>query len=364
MLNPVYRPALVTSGGFLVLLFGLILAVAIGSSVPAGAQAVVSSQPVVTATPAPIAIISVGQASTLADPINAYGAPDGAALIGPVERGRRFTPIARTADGNWIQVDVLGSGLVWTPIANIRNLDVAGLAVVEAPPAPVVADRVGEVGGHTVSVSAPTQELADAIYSVREAQITGQPAPEQAQQVVAQAACTGPHECSGDAALIRLINDSKCSATGDTFACSGREAPAADPLEEQATWNGTCWDLTAPAADGRMAIVQCAPNKTEAARLVRERAAPGGGLQAEPTPAPHEDPELAPIQGGGSCGGFWTQAECDAIAAEDAARASAATDSFLDTATLPAAPPEFVNAVNDACAKDGPKEGILKAFCQ
>ena len=71
---------------------------------------------------------------TLQAAITVYGAPDDGALIGPVEAGRPFTPLAQTSDGAWLQLDIVGSGAVWARAQTVRGIDIGSLAILDPPP--------------------------------------------------------------------------------------------------------------------------------------------------------------------------------------------------------------------------------------
>ena len=135
-----------------------------------------------TATPPPTA------AHVLTQAISAYGAPDTATLIGPVEAGRAFAPVAVSADGAWLQLDIAGSGLVWTTAASVDGVDASVLAVIAtleptATVAPLVAEQPAPSGPVVSGWQQPIIE-------------PWQPAPEAAptSEVFPDAAGNGTHE--------------------------------------------------------------------------------------------------------------------------------------------------------------------------
>jgi hypothetical protein len=116
--------------------FSLFLFVA-AISIRAPAQPAAQAQPPITiiATPEPTPIVAeVG----LPHAIVAYDSPGGA-VIGPIEAGRGYLAVARYGT-DWVQLDVDGSGLIWTEAAPI-GLELAGLTdrmPPPPPPAPIV----------------------------------------------------------------------------------------------------------------------------------------------------------------------------------------------------------------------------------
>lgn len=127
-------PALAALGALTLLAFVLIVALFVGAP-PSTAQPSDPPPPVgVIATPTPQP--GLGQA------INAYGAPDQASYIGPVEAGRAYTVVAISDDMAWLQLDVVGSGLVWTTVESVHGVDssvlpiIARIAPTALPPPP------------------------------------------------------------------------------------------------------------------------------------------------------------------------------------------------------------------------------------
>jgi hypothetical protein len=218
----------------LAITFALIAALVVVSltSAPAAAQA--SAQPtpaanIVAATPA-IEIISAGQAGRLSDPINVYGGPDAQSMIGPVEKGRSFTPIAVSSDRQWLQVDVLGSGLVWTPAANIRNLNADGLAVVEAPNGAPPIDKVGTApDGRALSVSAPSQDVAERVYQAMQSPPAGTTMQTQPDGTLVLTCNSVQETCSGTMELITLFGQLQCYQDNGAVNCNGRKSPEPTP---------------------------------------------------------------------------------------------------------------------------------------
>lgn len=89
---------------------------------------------IVVPTPAPIQV-SAQLPNTFARAVVAYDAPDGAAL-GAIEQGRAYQVLARFG-AEWLQADVVGSGVVWLRQADVFDLPV-DLADLQPPPAPAV----------------------------------------------------------------------------------------------------------------------------------------------------------------------------------------------------------------------------------
>lgn len=189
---------LALSGATIVALGALVGAIL----VTAAPQPVAASQPPIgiIATPTPGATEPPG----LLRSINAYGAPDPATLIGPVEAGRAYTVVARSPDAGWLQLDVVGSGLVWTPVESVDGVDVGALAVVApappaALPAPVIVQQPAPV---VVYQAAPEQPRQPPIVVVATAILpgvprAGQPMTQEEQQATAEA-LAAEHEKPSD----------------------------------------------------------------------------------------------------------------------------------------------------------------------
>jgi hypothetical protein len=65
----------------------------------------------------------------------AYDSPNGN-VIGAIEQGRAYQVLARFG-GDWLQADVVGSGVVWLRSADVLDLP-DGLVDLQPPPAPAV----------------------------------------------------------------------------------------------------------------------------------------------------------------------------------------------------------------------------------
>ena len=139
-------PALAACGALVVLIILLVVVL-----VRAGSLAAATPDPVIilgtsTPTAAPTA-----QTVGLARAIIAYDAPGGNA-IGGIEPGRQYTVVAR-AGIDWLQLDVAGSGLVWTQIDQVDGVDVAALPDLAPPTAPPVAQQPAQPQGDSATVS-------------------------------------------------------------------------------------------------------------------------------------------------------------------------------------------------------------------
>lgn len=93
--------------------------------------ATAQAQPVTT----PAAVVAAVLPNTLRRAVVAYDAPNGAAL-GAIEQGRAYAVLARWG-ADWLQADVVGSGVVWLLSADVLDLP-ADLADLQPPPAPAV----------------------------------------------------------------------------------------------------------------------------------------------------------------------------------------------------------------------------------
>ena len=89
-------------------------------------------QPPTAVPPIQVAAVLPG---TLARAVVAYDAPNGN-VLGAIDAGRAYQVLARYG-ADWLQADVVGSGVVWLRSADVLDLP-AGLADVQPPPAPQV----------------------------------------------------------------------------------------------------------------------------------------------------------------------------------------------------------------------------------
>lgn len=102
---------------------------------PTVAPIIILASPTAAAiAPTPAAAIAA-PAHGLPRAIVAYDQPNGA-VLGPIEAGRAFTTTARYGV-DWIQLDVAGSGEIWTDAA-LAGLTIDGLADLEPPPTAIV----------------------------------------------------------------------------------------------------------------------------------------------------------------------------------------------------------------------------------
>lgn len=210
---------LATFGALTLVLVGVILYAAQPSTASAVSPPV---QIVATPTLGPAA-----QTGGLARAIIAYDAPDGNA-IGGIEPGRTYTVVARSGIG-WLQLDVDGSGLVWTPADQVDGVDMSALADLEPPtpapaPAPVVAEQPAPV---VISQPAAAQEpprptpiIIVATAILPDAPRAGQPMTQEEQRATSVAAGDQPSSGlpePGDPGFADSFQDPDDAATDASF---------------------------------------------------------------------------------------------------------------------------------------------------
>jgi hypothetical protein len=106
---------------------------------------------VVVPTQAPIQVAAT-LPNTFTRAVVAYDSPNGSAL-GAIEQGRAYAVLARWGS-DWLQADVVGSGVVWLKADQVLDLP-SGLADLQPPPTAVVVERPIYVAAPMPAIATP-----------------------------------------------------------------------------------------------------------------------------------------------------------------------------------------------------------------